>query len=93
MNTKQETLDLVLTGLWHAFIVGLAVVVISLLSGCTTTAQRQELVSDMPTKVLCYNVTEGGYMFSPQTYKLMMAELNRRAATCDGDAGSTYTIK
>ena len=93
MKTKQEALDLVLTGLWHAFIVGLAVVVISLLSGCVSATQRQETVSNMPTKVICNNLSYNLNYLNPRTVTAMAAELKSRNATCDEDAGSTITIK
>ena len=43
---KQEALDLVLTGLWHAFIIGAAIVVISFLTGCASRVPAPDTRTD-----------------------------------------------
>lgn len=43
---KQEALDLVLTGLWHAFIIGVAIVVISFLTGCASRVPAPDTRTD-----------------------------------------------
>lgn len=93
IQLKLGAFDLILTAQWHVFFAAVIVGVLLLLGGCTSTAQRQEFASNSPTKVLCHNLTYNLNQFSPETIRLMAAELNRRGATCDEDAGSTYTIK
>lgn len=46
MKTKQELLDLILTGLWHAFLIGVAVVVITFLSGCASRVPAPDTRTD-----------------------------------------------
>lgn len=90
---KFETFSIVLAPQSYSFVMAVTASIILILSGCTSTAQRKEFASNSPTKVLCYNLTYNLNQFSPETVTLMAAELNRRGATCDEDAGSTYTIK
>lgn len=46
MKTKQELLDLVLTGLWHLFLICIALTLGVLLSGCASRVPAPDTRTD-----------------------------------------------
>ena len=46
MKDKQEVLDLILTGLWHCFLIFVAIVLISFLTGCASRVPAPDTRTD-----------------------------------------------
>ena len=51
MKTKQELIDLILTVLWHLFLICIALVLGASITGCASSANR---IAKTSTEQLCY---------------------------------------